>query len=114
MWSSPPTVFSDWSTTRRPQSVGLGPFFDEAQFAKNRLSQTYQRARTLPVSFKVAMSGTPIENNLMELWSLFSIVAPGLFPSPDRFAEYYRVPIEKGENEERLDQLRRRVRPLML
>ena len=91
-----------------------GLFLDEAQFAKNRLSQTYQRAKTLPVPFKVAMSGTPIENNLMELWSLLSIVAPGLFASPDRFAEYYRVPIEKGTDPERLAQLRRRVRPLML
>jgi superfamily II DNA or RNA helicase len=91
-----------------------GLFLDEAQFVKNRLSQTYQRARTLPVPYKVAMSGTPIENNLMELWSLLSIAAPGLFSSPDRFAEYYRQPIEKNADEERLAQLRRRVRPLML
>ena len=91
-----------------------GLFLDEAQFVKNRLSQTYQRAKTLPVPFKLVMSGTPIENNLMELWSLLSIAAPGLFSSPDRFAEYYRVPIEKGTDAERLDQLRRRVRPLML
>jgi superfamily II DNA or RNA helicase len=91
-----------------------GLFLDEAQFAKNRLSQTYQRAKTLPVSFKVAMSGTPIENNLMELWSLLSIAAPGLFANPDRFTEYYRLPIEKGTDEDRLAQLRRRVRPLML
>ncbi len=91
-----------------------GLFLDEAQFAKNRHSQTYQRAKTLPVSFKVAMSGTPIENNLMELWSLLSITAPGLFANPDRFAEYYRVPIEKKADAERLAQLRRRVRPLLL
>jgi len=91
-----------------------GLFLDEAQFAKNRLSQTYQRAKTLPVAFKVAMSGTPMENNLMELWSLLSIAAPGLFANPDRFAEYYRVPIEKGTDADRLAQLRRRVRPLVL
>ena len=91
-----------------------GLFLDEAQFVKNRLSQTYQRAKALPVPFKMAMSGTPIENNLMELWSLLSIAAPGLFSSPDRFAEYYRVPVEKGTDAERLAQLRRRVRPLML
>jgi superfamily II DNA or RNA helicase len=91
-----------------------GLFLDEAQFAKNRLSQTYQRAKTLPVPFKVAMSGTPIENNLMELWSLLSIAAPGLFANPDRFTEYYRVPIEKGMDRERLEQFRRRIRPLVL
>jgi superfamily II DNA or RNA helicase len=91
-----------------------GLFLDEAQFAKNRQSQAYQRAKMLPVSFKVAMSGTPIENNLMELWSLLSISAPGLFANPDRFGEYYRVPIEKQADAERLAQLRRRVRPLLL
>ena len=91
-----------------------GAFLDEAQFAKNRASQTYQRIKALPVSFKVAMSGTPLENNLMELWSLFSITAPGLFASPERFAEYYRVPIERRGDAQRLSQLRRRVRPLLL
>ncbi|HEX4244016.1 MAG TPA: DEAD/DEAH box helicase, partial [Acidimicrobiales bacterium] len=91
-----------------------GLFLDEAQFAKNRHSQTYQRAKTLPVSYKVAMSGTPIENNLMELWSLLSITAPGLFADPERFGEHYRVPIEKRADTERLAQLRRRIRPLVL
>ncbi len=91
-----------------------GMFLDEAQFAKNRQSQTYQRAKLLPAPFKVCMTGTPIENNLMELWSLLSIAAPGLFTSPDRFSEYYRVPIERNADADRLDQLRRRVRPLML
>jgi len=62
----------------------------------------------------VAMTGTPIENNLMELWSLLSIAAPGLFPSPDRFTDHYRTPIEKHGEVDRLAQLRRRVRPLML
>ncbi len=91
-----------------------GLFLDEAQFAKNRQSQTYQRAKLLPAPFKVCMTGTPIENNLMELWSLLSIAAPGLFTSPERFAEYYRLPIERNADAERLAQLRRRVRPLML
>jgi len=91
-----------------------GLFLDEAQFAKNRGSLAYQRARMLPVPFKVAMTGTPIENNLMELWSLLSITAPGLFPNPDRFTDHYRTPIEKKGDGERLAQLRRRVRPLIL
>ncbi len=91
-----------------------GLFLDEAQFAKNRASQAYRRAKMLPAPFKVAMTGTPIENNLMELWSLLSITAPGLFPSPDRFTDHYRTPIEKKADAERLAQLRRRVRPLIL
>ncbi len=50
----------------------------------------------------------------MDLWSLLSIVAPGLFPSPQRFTESYRKPIEKGTDPELLARLRRRIRPLML
>jgi len=91
-----------------------GLFLDEAQFVKNRSSQAYRRARMLPAPYKVAMTGTPIENNLMELWSLLSIAAPGLFPSPDRFTDHYRTPIEKKGDMDRLAKLRRRVRPLML
>ncbi|HXQ61522.1 MAG TPA: SNF2-related protein [Acidimicrobiales bacterium] len=91
-----------------------GLFLDEAQFAKNRASQAYRRAKMLPAPFKVAMTGTPIENNLMELWSLLSITAPGLFTSPDRFTVHFRTPIEKKADSERLVQLRRRVRPIVL
>jgi superfamily II DNA or RNA helicase len=91
-----------------------GLFLDEAQFAKNRTSQAYQRAKALPVRFKVAMTGTPMENNLMELWSLLSITAPGLFPNPERFSEYYRTPIERQGDAERLTLFRHRIRPLML
>jgi superfamily II DNA or RNA helicase len=91
-----------------------GAFLDEAQFAKNRQSQTYLRLRQLRTPVKFAMTGTPIENNLMELWSLISIVAPGLFPSPERFEEYFRGPIERHHDAERLAQLRRRIGPLLL
>ena len=87
---------------------------DEAQFVKNHQAKTYQCARRLPAPFKLAITGTPLENSLMDLWSLLSIVAPGLYPSPERFAEDYRRPIERGEGAELLATLRRRVRPLML
>jgi superfamily II DNA or RNA helicase len=91
-----------------------GLVLDEAQFVKNARSEAYRCARRLPVPFKVAMTGTPLENNLTELWALSSITAPGLFARLDRFTEYYRNPIEKGKNAERLAQLRRRIRPMML
>jgi superfamily II DNA or RNA helicase len=87
---------------------------DEAQFVKNHQSKSYQCARRLNTPFKLALTGTPLENNLMELWSLLSIVASGLFPSPKRFSDFYVRPIEKEGNNEVLSQLRRRVRPLML
>jgi superfamily II DNA or RNA helicase len=90
-----------------------GLLLDEAQFVKNHQSKAYQCVRRLPTPFKLALTGTPIENNLMELWALLSIGAPGLFPSPTRFRDYYARPIEKGGNGELLAQLRRRIKPLV-
>ncbi|HEU5033402.1 MAG TPA: DEAD/DEAH box helicase [Mycobacteriales bacterium] len=91
-----------------------GLVLDEAQFVKNHAAKTYQCARRLPAAFKLAITGTPLENSLMDLWSMLSITAPGLFPSPQRFADDYRRPIESGAAPDRLETLRRRVRPLML
>ncbi|WP_162164528.1 DEAD/DEAH box helicase, partial [Intrasporangium chromatireducens] len=87
---------------------------DEAQFVKNHQARTYAAVRRLPAPFKLAITGTPLENSLMDLWALLSIVAPGLFPSPQRFSETYRRPIESGAAPELLETLRRRIRPLML
>ncbi|MGW0177328.1 DEAD/DEAH box helicase [Rhodococcus sp. NPDC003322] len=87
---------------------------DEAQFVKNHRSKAYQAMRQIEAPTKVAISGTPMENTLMELWSLLSITAPGLFPNPTRFQEFYRTPIEKNGDADLLAQLRRRIRPLML
>ncbi|NQD88371.1 DEAD/DEAH box helicase, partial [Paenarthrobacter sp. CM16] len=91
-----------------------GLMLDEAQFVKNHQSKAYQCARKLPARFKLAITGTPLENNLMEFWALTSIVAPGLFPSPKRFAENYQKPVEKNGDSAQLSKLRRRVRPLMM
>ena len=91
-----------------------GVILDEAQFVKNHRAKTYQCARRLAAPFKLAITGTPLENSLMDLWALLSIAAPGLFPDPDRFSEYYRRPIERNKDAIRLRQLRRRIRPLML
>jgi SNF2 family DNA or RNA helicase len=91
-----------------------GLVLDEAQVVKNHQSVTYQCARRLSAGTKFAITGTPMENNLMELWSLLSIVAPGLFPHPKAFTDHYRRPIETGAEPERLETLRRRIRPVML
>jgi len=90
-----------------------GVILDEAQFVKNHQAKTYRSVRELSAPFKLAITGTPMENNLMELWSLLSITAPGLFPDPKRFAEHYQRPIERGGDAERLALLRRRIRPLV-
>ena len=91
-----------------------GVILDEAQFVKNHRSKTYQSVRQVDAPYKLAITGTPLENNLMDLWSLLSITAPGLFPHPERFSEHYRLPIERGQDRAALDRLRRRIRPLML
>ncbi len=88
--------------------------FDEAQFVKNRQAATYKAARRLQAQVKFAVTGTPMENNLMDLWSMLSIATPGLFPSPDAFTDLYRKPIENDGTPEVLARLRRRVRPVML
>jgi hypothetical protein len=91
-----------------------GLVLDEAQYVKNHQSKAHACARQVSAPFKLAITGTPMENNLMELWSLLSITAPGLFPNPERFREYYARPIEKGGKTELLAQLRRRIRPLIM
>ncbi|MCU1633535.1 MAG: hypothetical protein JWM61_2187 [Micrococcaceae bacterium] len=91
-----------------------GLVLDEAQFVKNRASKVHQAAKDFDAPFKLAITGTPMENNLMELWSLFNIVAPGLFPSPRKFTEDYRTPIEKIGDNRPLVRLRKRIRPLMM
>jgi len=90
-----------------------GLVLDEAQYVKNHQSKIYQCIRKLDVPFKVAITGTPMENNLMELWSLLSITAPGLFPDPKQFAAQYARPIERAGDCERLARLRRRIKPLV-
>jgi superfamily II DNA or RNA helicase len=86
---------------------------DEAQFVKNHRAKTYQCARKLAAPVKLAITGTPLENSLMDLWALLSIVAPGLFPQPKVFADLFAKPIERGDRE-LLATLRRRIRPLLL
>ncbi len=91
-----------------------GLVLDEAQFVKNHRSKAFHCAKTLATPFKLAVTGTPLENNLAELWALLSITAPGLFPDLGRFTEFYRVPIERGQAPQRLAQLRRRIDPFLL
>ncbi|MBC9955565.1 DEAD/DEAH box helicase [Yimella sp. cx-51] len=91
-----------------------GLLLDEAQFIKNHQSKTFQSAKRLRTPFTLAITGTPLENSLMDLWAMLALAAPGLFPKPELFASTYRKPIESGAEPEKLDQLRRRIRPLMM
>ncbi len=90
-----------------------GVILDEAQMVKNHTGKTHAAVRRLDAPVKLAITGTPMENNLIELWALLSITAPGLFPDPKVFAEHYARPIERAGDRERLARLRRRIRPLV-
>lgn len=91
-----------------------GLVLDEAQAVKNHTSKAFQAAKRIGAPFTLAITGTPLENSLMDLWSMLALAAPGLYPRPDFFKQRYRKPIERGDSPELLDQLRRRIRPLML
>jgi superfamily II DNA or RNA helicase len=87
---------------------------DEAQNIKNANSYAAQVASELNTRNRLCLSGTPMENHLGELWSLFHFLMPGFLGSQQRFKDLFRTPIEKNGDNERLEQLRRRVTPFML
>ncbi|WP_298488298.1 DEAD/DEAH box helicase [uncultured Rothia sp.] len=107
------------STGEQSAPEGWGALLlDEAQFVKNTGTRAWSIARAMPARTKIAMTGTPIENNLMELWALLAIVADGLFPSARAFRDLYARPAESGEDPAHAAataaRMRRRIRPLML
>ncbi len=87
---------------------------DEAQNIKNASSQAAQVVTELKTTHRLALSGTPMENHLGEIWSLFHFLMPGFLGSQARFKECFRTPIEKHGDGERLTQLRNRITPFML
>ena len=87
---------------------------DEAQAIKNARTKTAQAVRRIEAKWSLALTGTPIENHLGELWSLFRSISPGLFGTLKRFRERFSVPIEKDADTERRDALSRVVRPFIL
>lgn len=99
-----------------------GLVLDEAQFVKNRSAKAHQAAKEVRARFRLAITGTPMENSLSDLWSLLSLTASGLFPSHTVFRQEYTKPIETPDPSEdgarfaadRMVRLRRRIRPFML
>lgn len=87
---------------------------DEAQHIKNPGAQVTQAACQLKAAHRLCLSGTPIENNLGELWSLMYFLMPGLLGSRDSFRGTYQTPIEKGESEAKRKALADRIGPLIL
>lgn len=87
---------------------------DEAQAIKNPDSQAHAAARRVPARHRLCLTGTPVENGLGELWAQLEFLNPGRLGSEEAFKHHYRIPIEREGNRDRLDELRARVRPLLL
>ncbi|BAI76700.1 SNF2 family DNA/RNA helicase (plasmid) [Azospirillum sp. B510] len=88
--------------------------FDEAQYLKNPAGQSYKAAQALEARQRLCLTGTPVENNLDELWALFAVCVPSLFGDRTGFRRTFRTPIEKHGDGERQRVLARRVRPFLL
>ncbi|GAA4785256.1 DEAD/DEAH box helicase [Streptomyces ziwulingensis] len=87
---------------------------DEAQHVKNPYSATAKALRTLPAPARVALTGTPVENNLSELWALLDWTTPGLLGPLKSFRARHARAAETGEDEEAVARLARLVRPFLL
>jgi SNF2 family DNA or RNA helicase len=87
---------------------------DESQNIKNMLAQTSKAVMLMQSKHRLALSGTPIENNLGELYSLFRFLNPSMFGSMDNFNQYYGSPIQKYNDKEVTAELRKKIYPFIL
>ncbi len=87
---------------------------DEAQKVKNPNAHQSAAVRSLEASHRLALTGTPLENHLSELWSIMETINPGLLGSAASFRSRFAVPVEKLGDQQRAGQLRRIIRPFML
>lgn len=87
---------------------------DESQNIKNVNAQTTKAIMLLNSGHRIALSGTPIENNLSELYSLFRFLNPSMFGTLDEFNTFYAVPIQRENDQEAIEELRKKVYPFIL
>ncbi len=101
---------SDLITATRWSSLIL----DEAQNIKNPRTKQSRSVFLIQADHRVALTGTPVENRLSELWSIMQFLNPGYLGSAQQFRTGYAVPIEKDANQEKAEELRRLIRPFLL
>jgi superfamily II DNA or RNA helicase len=111
-------VITSYALLRRDEEILADVGFryvilDEAQHIKNPLSNTARAAKSLPSERRLALTGTPIENRLSEIWSIFDFVSPGLLGDLKTFEEKFSRPIERGD-EETAARLRATIHPFVL
>lgn len=89
-------------------------FIDEAQFMKNHRTQNAQVVKKIPADYRLALTGTPLENNVSEIWSIFDFLMPGFLGNYAAFVKKYQTPIMKKNDTRALDELRKKVSCFML
>ncbi|MBP9762821.1 DEAD/DEAH box helicase [Patescibacteria group bacterium] len=87
---------------------------DEAHFIKNAVTQTALTMKAIPSRFRLALTGTPLENGVHELWSVFDFLMPGFFGTARSFTAQFSRPIRERNDQQALDKLRRKLKPFML
>ncbi len=88
--------------------------FDEAQTLKNAKAKTYVSAQSLKAQQRIALTGTPMENHLGELWAIYNVLIPGLLGDLDGFNRIFRHPIEQRADSEQMKKLKARIRAFIL
>lgn len=112
-------VISTYGLVQRDKRRFVGYVFyylilDEAQFIKNTQTKTRQIIQQLSANHRLCLTGTPLENHLGELWSLFHFLTPGLLGDRKQFRQFFRNPIEKEHDDERRINLIKRIQPFLL
>ncbi|NPV54092.1 MAG: DEAD/DEAH box helicase [Firmicutes bacterium] len=112
-------VISTYSLARRDEAELAqvdwdGIILDEAQNIKNASAQQTQSIRRLTAGFRVALTGTPVENRLSELWSIMEFLNPGYLGSLASFRERFSIPVERYGDHDAAERLRRLVTPFIL
>ncbi len=87
---------------------------DEAQHIKNRETQNAKAVKAIPAKHRLVLTGTPMENSVLDLWSIFDFLMPGYLGSAADFAERYEGPITRDRSPEVMERLGRRLRPFVL
>lgn len=87
---------------------------DEAQYIKNHITKAAKAVKEIRADFKAALTGTPIENRLSELWSIFDYLMPGFLFPYNRFREELEIPIVANHEQEEMERLQKMIRPFVL
>ena len=115
----PDVLITSYDLLRRDlEHYGALSFFcqviDEAQYIKNHGTQAAKAVKRIRADFKLALTGTPIENRLSELWSIFDYLMPGYLYGYQRFREEMEQPVVSGEDEAAAKRLQKMIRPFVL